>query len=133
MTYRDGRLDRLDLQEMYEDRRRQFVNREINAEQFYQILCRLGYTPAMADQEIELAAEEQVKTFTGELRDWYKTPMSYGKYLYWGHIFNDVKKRWPDGYLIHTSYVVKEEHDVEGITIHTLNSTYRLLHKHKRL
>lgn len=42
-----------------------------------------------------------------------------------GEVYNDTKNRFPDGILIHTSYVVSGDL-LEGSTITTRNSTYLL-------
>lgn len=47
----------------------------------------------------------------------------------WGSIYDDVRKRWPEGTRIHTSYIADEDADgflMEGEVIKTLNSTYLL-------
>ena len=52
---------------------------------------------------------------------------SYDKvwHVFNGHIFDDVRMRFPDGSYIHTSHCVEPDAK-EGDIIHTLNSTYLL-------
>lgn len=59
---------------------------------------------------------------TGRLESWY---YDHALRVYYGHIYDDVKKRWWDGAFIHTShcpYPNKKEGDI----IETRNSTYLL-------
>ncbi len=62
-----------------------------------------------------------MEEITGTLKNWSKDPVHN---IYWGEIHGDVRKRFPDGMRIHTSYI-KEGPDANGI-IKTLNSIYLL-------
>lgn len=54
---------------------------------------------------------------TGTLQNWAKS----GKVFY-GEIYGDTKGRFPDGTPIRTSRV----EDIDGDTVYTLNSIYKL-------
>lgn len=46
--------------------------------------------------------------------------------VYWGHIYSDGKKRWPDGTDIRTS-LVEKEFEVDGRRyIKTMNTIYKV-------
>lgn len=60
------------------------------------------------------------------LKRWYYDPLFN---VYWGFIYNDVKKRFRDGTWIHTSSIPdKKDRDKKrgGVYIKTLNTTYIL-------
>lgn len=49
-----------------------------------------------------------------------------GRYIFWGHIYADSKKRWRDGTEIRTS-LVQKEFEVDGEKyIQTLNTIYKV-------
>lgn len=70
-----------------------------------------------------------VKTFaieiTGTLQRWRKHTTSFGD-IYWGDVYGDNKKRFPDGKRIHTSLVNGEVDVKGGRLIFTMNSVYFL-------
>jgi hypothetical protein len=65
---------------------------------------------------------------TGELRNW-KWDKNHS--IIWGHVYNDARKRFPDGTWIHTSWIDKAQfaNVKEGDTVKTLNSEYLLRNK----
>ena len=60
---------------------------------------------------------------TGHLENWWKDPFFK---IVWGQIYDDIKGRFPDGTLIHTSDIVSWE---DEYFINTLNSRYSLGNK----
>lgn len=62
---------------------------------------------------------------TGRLENWSWDPIFR---VIWGHLYDDVHRRWGDGQYIHTSNVTSHDRSntVEGVIISTLNSTYLL-------
>jgi hypothetical protein len=65
------------------------------------------------------------KPCTGRLEGWY-TDRSYS--VLWGHIYDDIHERWPNGESIHTSHIegVRDMDLQEGMVVQTKNSTYLL-------
>jgi hypothetical protein len=67
------------------------------------------------------------KPITTTLENWY---LVKGLNNFVGNIHNDIRKRWPDGRIIHTSYIdddkVKLSEYEEGDIIETQNSIYKL-------
>lgn len=60
---------------------------------------------------------------TGTLRNWRKQYCTAdGRMVIWGHIYDDVHNRFPNGHFIHTSSVKK----IEGDIVYTRNSVYKL-------
>lgn len=69
-------------------------------------------------------AENDVMSITGEIRNWRKQVCkSDGTFVIWGHIYDDVMNRFPDGHFIHTGTVVR----IVGDLAHTKRSVYRLV------
>lgn len=67
---------------------------------------------------------------TAELKNWHYDPFYK---VYWGRIYNDVKNRFSDGKIIHTSSVVRvDKSNPEVIIVHTLNSVYLLRKENER-
>lgn len=62
---------------------------------------------------------------TGRLEGWRIDP-TYS--IIWGYIYDDERKRFPDGALIHTSYIdnLRNSNLSKGDVVTTLNSTYLL-------
>ena len=68
--------------------------------------------------------ENDVKTVTGELRDWRKQVCkSDGSFVIWGRIYDDVMNRFPDGHFIHTGLITS----LIGNFAQTKRSTYKLV------
>lgn len=68
---------------------------------------------------------KHTKEVTGKLDEWYSEEV-WGDYMIvWGRVYGDTKKRFRDGFRIHTSYFPKRELK-EGDVIQTKNSTYVL-------
>ena len=57
---------------------------------------------------------------TGHLEKWIIDP---SRNIVWGHIYNDTRGRFPNGTMIHTSYIKSWEGEK---FINTLNSRYSL-------
>lgn len=64
---------------------------------------------------------------TGRLENWVYDPIWR---VFWGHLYDDVHKRWSDGTWIHTSHCPKPDAK-EGDIVTTLNSRYLLGEKRK--
>lgn len=60
---------------------------------------------------------------TNLLKNWSIVPINKGCVIT-GEVYNDIKKRWEDGTLIHTSRVLKIDF-VNGV-VETRNSVYHL-------
>lgn len=60
---------------------------------------------------------------TNYIKDW-KIVKHYNSVIIFGKIYNDIKKRFPDGTEIHTSKILKADF-VSGV-VETLNSVYHL-------
>ena len=60
---------------------------------------------------------------TNLLKNWSIVPINNGCVIT-GEVYNDIKKRWEDGTLIHTSRVLKIDF-VNGV-VETRNSVYHL-------
>lgn len=60
---------------------------------------------------------------TGRLEGWHKDPVFN---IIWGHIFDDVRGRFVNGTLIHTSSLNSKPPFKEGSVVKTLNSKYLL-------
>lgn len=57
------------------------------------------------------------------LRQWRKHICKPdGTYVIWGHVYDDLLNRFPDGHFIHTSRVVR----VEAGVAYTENNAYKL-------
>lgn len=61
---------------------------------------------------------------TNLLKNWVIKRTNNGSVIIYGIIYNDIKKRFPDGTEIHTSKVLKADF-VNGV-IETRNSVYHL-------
>ena len=67
---------------------------------------------------------------TGEIRSWKEHSTVWGSY-FTGTIWNDSKRRWPDGRSFHTSKV-NEKLTINGkLFIVTMNSVYVCEPEHK--
>lgn len=66
---------------------------------------------------------------TARLHDWYRSHQ--GK-IFCGRIFDDVKKRWPNGTLIHTSDVKEIQDHPTYYLVFTQNSIYELPKDYER-
>jgi hypothetical protein len=64
-------------------------------------------------------SEQQV---TGRLEYWWYDEINH---VFWGYLYDDIRKRWWDGVHIHTSCCHNPDAK-EGDVIKTLNSTYLL-------
>lgn len=60
---------------------------------------------------------------TGTLRNWMP---DHGAPIVWGEIYDDVKERWADGTMIHTSAVLDHLETEDAYYIFTINSVYKL-------
>ena len=69
----------------------------------------------------DITVENNNVQITGVLRNAQPKYLTTGGYVV-GNIYGDVRGRFPDGSLIHTSFVVRQEGDL----IFTLNSVYRV-------
>jgi len=74
---------------------------------------------------------------TGTLENWWYDELNH---VLWGHIFDDVRKRWPNGTRIHTSTLslpkdrCKEEDFLNSLyQVQTRNSIYKLGRRQQRL
>ena len=72
--------------------------------------------------------KQKASEITGRLEDWYAYHYCGTHMVLWGRVFDDIKERFQDGLMIHTSAI--ECDDVssfhEGDVVTTLNSTYLL-------
>jgi hypothetical protein len=59
---------------------------------------------------------------TGRLENWWFDELNH---VYWGNLYDDVRKRWADATFIHTS-MCHFPNAKEGDIIKTRNSTYLL-------
>jgi hypothetical protein len=66
---------------------------------------------------------------TAELRNW---TLDESNNVIWGEIFDDVKERWPDGRMIHTSYILMMVDHGEYYLIKTFNSVYKCVKTTRR-
>lgn len=66
--------------------------------------------------------EETKVEITGELSNVWFQYFFDDQRMACGIIENDIRGRFPDGHLIHTSLITK----IEGDLIHTMNSVYRV-------
>jgi len=58
-----------------------------------------------------------------KLRNWRKHVCDKnGTFVFWGHVYDDLTNRFPNGHFIHTARVEK----VEGDLVYTANSIYKL-------
>ena len=64
---------------------------------------------------------------TGRLENWMVDPLfkDHPETILWGHVFDDVRKRFVDGEWIHTSGTANRDFK-EGDIVQTRNSVYIL-------
>lgn len=62
---------------------------------------------------------------TAELKSWTRGSGLY-KNVFWGYVYGDVKKRFRDGAVIHTSSVVNVDEYDDCFIVTTLNSVYKM-------
>ena len=60
---------------------------------------------------------------TGTLEEWV---YDKGRNVLVGRIYNDTEKRWPDGYWVYTSGIVRPDELKQGDVVETMNSYYLL-------
>lgn len=66
---------------------------------------------------------------TAELKNWGFNP--YGN-CYFGNIYGDAKRRYPDGQRVFTSEVLKTVDRSDHLLVYTQNSLYKLMHSEKK-
>lgn len=81
----------------------------------------VSYIPASPRPQRQDMSEKV--TIVGVLREWRRQFCDRkGTSVIWGHIYDDILNRFPDGHFIHTAKIVK----IEGDLVFTKNSVYRL-------
>ena len=66
-----------------------------------------------------------MEEITGRLEHWSRHQTTNKEFIIYGHLYDDVHKRWENGYYIHTSGILNRKL-AEGDIVNTKNSTYLL-------